>query len=137
MSDLTAAVEAVLSHQWGALAWSAHNRHKLDSECAVCREDVPAMLAVAAPVLLAERDAELATLRAELEQARAAYALKLADFAAETQAVEILAARLKARGCGPDGWFAEEGHGRTCQDCVALRKALVRVPASPTENGDL
>ena len=42
--------------EWKADApWSVHNIHQYDSDCAVCREDVPAMLAVAveaaAPIL--------------------------------------------------------------------------------------
>lgn len=42
-----AAVDAVLDHQWGPLAWSAHRKHNFDSCCAVCSGDVTAVLDVA------------------------------------------------------------------------------------------
>ncbi|MEV7805037.1 hypothetical protein AB0O28_19010 [Microbispora sp. NPDC088329] len=46
------AVRAVLSHPWGSGPWTAHAVHqRYDSECAVCRGDVAAILAVAAPVI--------------------------------------------------------------------------------------
>lgn len=50
-----AAVDAVLSHRWGAsnLPPDAHAKHNYYGGCAVCRGDVPAVLAVAAPHIAA------------------------------------------------------------------------------------
>jgi hypothetical protein len=53
---LRAASKAVMAKEWKADApWSVHNIHQYDSDCAVCQEDVPAMVAVAleaaAPIL--------------------------------------------------------------------------------------
>lgn len=49
-----AAVEAVLTHQWRAGDQrTEHDRHGYSEDCAVCQEWVPAILTVAAPVLLA------------------------------------------------------------------------------------
>ncbi|MEU4224320.1 hypothetical protein AB0F17_08505 [Nonomuraea sp. NPDC026600] len=43
-----AAVKAVNAKEWKADApWSIHNIHNFDSDCAVCREDLPAVLTVA------------------------------------------------------------------------------------------
>jgi len=42
-----AAAKAVMAKEWKPDApWSVHNIHQYDSDCAVCREDVPAMLSV-------------------------------------------------------------------------------------------
>ncbi len=46
---LQAAVRAVLDHPWGDGPRSAHRDHISDAECAVCRRDVAAVLAVALP----------------------------------------------------------------------------------------
>ncbi|GII87092.1 hypothetical protein Ssi03_50820 [Sphaerisporangium siamense] len=59
-----AAVRAVLGHPWGSGPWTAHGAHERgrDAECAVCRGDVEAILAVAlqaAAPLLAEHIARL------------------------------------------------------------------------------
>lgn len=50
-----AAVEAVLAHRWGAgtLPPDAHAEHNYYGGCAVCRGDVPAILAIAAPHIAA------------------------------------------------------------------------------------
>lgn len=50
-----AAVQAVLSHRWGAgtLPSDAHAEHNYYGGCAVCRGDVPAVLAIAAPHIAA------------------------------------------------------------------------------------
>jgi hypothetical protein len=47
-------VDAVLSHRWGqGYPRAAHDQHDYDSACGVCQEDVPAVLAVAAPHIAA------------------------------------------------------------------------------------
>jgi hypothetical protein len=53
---LHAASKAVMAKEWKPDApWSVHSIHQYDSDCAVCQEDVPAMIAVAveavAPIL--------------------------------------------------------------------------------------
>lgn len=55
--DLAAAVDAVLASQWGEDylgKHAAHAHHSYHASCAVCSGDVAAILAVAAPILLAE-----------------------------------------------------------------------------------
>ncbi len=108
---IDAAVEAVSRHEWNPSApWSSHAGHNYNASCAVCRGDIPAMIAVAAPVLLGDM--------------RAAYDLKVQELARETERVGILAARLIALGHGPDGYHAKPGHRHSCDDCIALAKAL-------------
>jgi hypothetical protein len=54
-----AAAEALLLKEWKPdTPWSIHKKHRFDSDCAVCGEDLPAIVAVAleaaAPVLAAQ-----------------------------------------------------------------------------------
>ncbi len=49
---LEEAAKVVLEHQWGHVSGTTHARHDWDSDCAVCRGDVAAILAVAWPVLV-------------------------------------------------------------------------------------
>lgn len=65
----------------------------------------------------------------KITQMQAAYDLKVADFARETKAVEILAEQLVLDGHSPDGVFAHEGRSNSCRQCMALRKALRREAA--------
>lgn len=69
---LQPAVDAVLRHRWvDSRVHSAHERHNYDSSCAVCRGDVAAILAVAAPVIVAqERERVLAILDNAIANAR-------------------------------------------------------------------
>ncbi len=49
---LDEAVKTVIEYQWGHVAGTVHTMHLWENECAVCRGDVAAILAVALPVLV-------------------------------------------------------------------------------------
>lgn len=120
-----AAARAVASHPWDTTPRSAHQDHAADAGCAVCRGDVPALVAVAlkaaAPLIAEEAGRALAEAREEIEEdARVMRAWRRREAQAVARAKEAEAAIARVRDvhhvhrCAVDGHI----HTRTPTPCV-------------------